>query len=144
MSFSLVLLTQTTDIATEVVHFLSERYQYAGTTGEDYVYRNRKTKVPEKPSLNSFYEQQHEQGVVTTSDNSQGQELSSQPTNINRQSKVKETKVKETKGNNSSSTTEKNTPDAPNNISNVNAHEFYQNNFGVESPTIMLLPLKVA
>ena len=53
------------------------------------------------------------------------------------QSKVKESKVKESKGNNSRSTTEKNTPATPNNLSDINAHEFYQNNFGVESPTIM-------
>ena len=53
------------------------------------------------------------------------------------QSKVKETKVDKTKVNNSRSTTETNTPAAPNNLSDINAHEFYQNNFGVESPTIM-------
>ncbi|ALV20730.1 Lin1244/Lin1753 domain-containing protein [Carnobacterium antarcticum] len=47
------------------------------------------------------------------------------------QSKVKESKVEESKGNNSS-TEEKNTP-AADPISKINAHEFYQNNFGVEN-----------
>lgn len=51
------------------------------------------------------------------------------------QSKVKESKVNKTKVNNSS-TEEKNTP-AADPISKINAHEFYQNNFGVENPTTM-------
>lgn len=101
------------------------------------VYKNRKTKAPQKPSLNSFYEHKHEQEIVSTSDNSSTQELSAQPTNINRQSKVKETKVKETKGNNSSSTTENNSPAPTSNNLKINAQTFYQQNFGVASPIIM-------
>ncbi len=64
------------------------------------VYKNRKSAPPVRPSLESFYEQEPSHGVVTTSRNEVEQELSSQATNENPQSKVKETKVKETKVNN--------------------------------------------
>lgn len=99
------------------------------------VYKNRKTGAPVKPEKNSFYEQKPEQEVVPTGRNSNEQEFSDQPTNENPQSKVKETKVNKTKVNNNS-IEEKNTP-AADPISKINAHEFYQNNFGVENPTIM-------
>lgn len=89
------------------------------------VYKNRKTGSPKKPEKNSFYEQKPEQGVVSTSSNSNSSEFSAQPTNENPQSKVKETKV-----NNSNKSDDVVVPSGP------SAHDFYQQNFGVENPTI--------
>lgn len=94
------------------------------------VYKNRKTGSPKKPEKNSFYEQKPEQDVVSTSSNSNSSEFSAQPTNENPQSKVKETKVKETKVNNSNKSDDVVVPSGP------NAHDFYQQNFGIENPTI--------
>ena len=57
------------------------------------VYKNRKVGMPKKPDLNSFYEHKPEQGDVSTSRNHESSEFSAQPTNINSQSKVKQSKV---------------------------------------------------
>lgn len=61
------------------------------------VYKNRKVGMPKKPDVNSFYEQKPEQEIVSTSRNPEPSEFSTQPTNINPQSKVKESKVNQSK-----------------------------------------------
>ena len=61
------------------------------------VYKNRKVGMPKKPDVNSFYEQKPEQVIVSTSRNPEPSEFSTQPTNINSQSKVKESKVNQSK-----------------------------------------------
>lgn len=86
------------------------------------VYKNRKTKAPSRPSVNSFYDQELKQAEVSTDRNQSERELSVQPTNENPQSKVKETKVNKTKEERKES--------------GVNVHRFYQENFGVETPFI--------
>jgi len=65
------------------------------------VYKNRKSTPPTRPSVNSFYEQEPLDEIVSTSRYEAEQGFSSQTTEENRQSKVKETKVKETKVKNS-------------------------------------------
>ncbi len=61
------------------------------------VYKNRKVGMPKKPDVNSFYEQKPEQAIVSTSRNPEPSEFSTQPTDINSQSKVKESKVNQSK-----------------------------------------------
>lgn len=87
------------------------------------VYKKRRTSIPPKPSPKSISYPKLSDGAVSGTDNPNTTVVS---VNENPQSKVKETIVKETKGKNSSKD-----PATP------NAHQFYQDNFGMQNPTVM-------
>ena len=99
------------------------------------VYKKRRTKKPEKPSISNNCDENPHTDDVPVTETSSKEETTDVTDSRNPQSKVKETKVNKTKVNNNS-IEEKNTP-AADAISKINAHEFYQNNFGVENPTVM-------
>jgi len=82
------------------------------------VYKNRRTKVPTKPDLDSFYRQKPRQDRVSTDKNPQ--------------SKVKESKVKKT----TTTTVQSTVTGTPGNGQAADAINFFEQNIGILSPLV--------
>ncbi|WP_161877885.1 DnaD domain protein [Alkalibacterium sp. MB6] len=90
------------------------------------VYKNRRNKAPAKPDLKSFYKDKPSDETVSTDDNSFQKSLPDVSTEENTQTKLNKTKLDNTKVESNKETN-----------NDVNAHRFYQQNFGVASAHII-------
>lgn len=94
------------------------------------VYLKRRAKKPTKPLIINNCDGNPNSCVVPVTETTQETELPTVSDSENPQSKVKETKVNKTKVNNNNRDDDDVVSPGP------NAHEFYQQNFGIENPTI--------
>lgn len=95
------------------------------------VYLKRRAKKPTKPLIINNCDENPNSSVVPVTETTQETELPTVSDSENPQSKVKETKVNKTKVNNNNR--DDDDVDSP----GPNAHEFYQQNFGVENSITM-------